>query len=145
MNTSAPLDLGPASSWQPQLSVAVAALDAQHHHIFQLLARSRADAFGGQPKAQLSAGLDELIGCLQSHFAGEELLMRTFNYPDSLDHQQQHQRLTRVLVEFQEQFGRGDESLALALLDYLEGWLVHHILERDRSYSSFFAERGAVP
>jgi len=145
MNRRAPLDIEPVSLWQPQLSVGVAALDAQHHHIFQLLARSRADALGGQPKMFVSAGIEELIGCLQWHFGGEELLMRTFGYPDSLSHQQDHQRLGRVLLEFQEQFAHGGESLALPLLDYLEGWLLRHILECDRQYSAFFSERGAIP
>jgi hemerythrin len=139
------INQAPAAFWHPQLSVAVAALDAQHRHIFQRLALARQDLLDEQPRAALSATLDDLIDCIRLHFAGEELLMASFGHADFFAHQLEHQRLSRILFEFQEQFAGGGESLVLPLLDFVEGWLVRHILESDRLYSAFFAERGAIP
>jgi hemerythrin-like metal-binding protein len=134
---------GPLVEWQNEYSVEVGALDEHHRHIFQLLNRLHEAMLLAQGRAVLASLLDELIVCLRQHFAGEELLMQSFGYPESLVHELEHERLVGVLLEFREQFADRREQLVEPLVEFLEGWVIRHILTVDRRYSDFFAERGA--
>jgi len=136
---------GSVFEWHAEYSVGIGVLDEQRRHIFHLLNCIYETLLLQQGRAALAFLLDELIACTRSHFAGEELLMRSFAYPDVLLHELEHERLVRVLLEFREQFAGGREHLVTPLLEFMEGWLIRHIVTTDRRYSAFFAERGAQP
>ena len=136
---------GPVFEWHAEYSVGVGVLDEHHRHIFHLLNRISETLLLQQGRAALAYLLDELIVYTRSHFAGEELLMNCFAYPDCLPHELEHARLVRALLEFREQFADGHEDLVTPLLEFMEGRLIRHIVTTDRRYSAFFAERGAKP
>jgi hemerythrin-like metal-binding protein len=128
-----------------EYSVGIRTLDQHHQRIFELLNRLYETMLQQQGRPALLSALAELIGYTSRHFAAEELLMQAFGYPETEPHQLEHERLSRVLAEFQHQFADGREHLVEPLLDFMEGWLIRHILAWDRRYSTFFAERGAIP
>ena len=134
---------GPLIEWQDEYSVEVGVLDEHHRHIFHLLNRLHEAMLLEQGSDSLGFLLDELIVYVRRHFAGEELLMQAFAYPEELVHELEHERLVRVLLEFREQFADNREQLVTPLVEFMEGWLIRHILTTDRRYSAFFAERGA--
>ena len=135
----------PLSEWQPEYSVGIGILDTQRQRIFELLRESRKAIDQRRQRSVPLSLMNEAIDSTLLHFAAEEVLMQAFGYPEALPHQLEHERLSRVLIEFQQQFVTGQELFALPLLDFLEGWLVRHILESDQRYAGFFAERGAKP
>ena len=136
---------GPVFEWHAEYSVGVGVLDEHHRHIFHLLNRIYETLLLQQGRAALAYLLDELIVYTRSHFAGEELLMKCFAYPDGPSHELEHMRLVRALLEFREQFADGHENLVTPLLEFMEGRLIRHIVTTDCRYSAFFAERGAKP
>lgn len=135
----------PIFEFLPEYSVGVRTLDQHHRCIFALLNRLYATMLQQQGRSALLSILDELIGYARQHFAAEELLMQAFGYPEAEAHRLEHERLSRVLEEFQHQFADGREGLVEPLLAFMEGWLIRHILSCDRRYSAFFVERGALP
>jgi hemerythrin-like metal-binding protein len=96
-----------------------------------------------QGQAVLAPILDELICYTRIHFTSEEVLMEAFGYPESLLHRIEHDRLTRTVLEFQQQFAGGEVHLSVQLMEFLKSWLVKHILGIDQKYVEFFAARGA--
>jgi hemerythrin len=137
------LQPSPLFTWQPEYSVKIGVID-EHHKRLLALVNELHDAMRQQKgRAVLAATLNELICYTQAHFSAEEVLMEAFGYPESLQHRIEHDRLTRTVLEFQQQFMRGQVHISAQLMEFLKSWLVQHILGSDQKYVEFFAERGA--
>ena len=133
----------PLFQWQAEYSVKIGILDQHHKRLFELMNQLH-DAMREQSgQAVLAAILDNLLCYTQAHFSAEEVLMEAFGYPETLPHRIEHDRLTRIVLEFQQQFVAGQVRIGIQLMEFLESWLVQHILGSDKKYVDFFAERGA--
>jgi len=135
----------PLFEWQPEYSVRIGVIDEHHKRLFAMVNELH-DAIRQQSgQAVLAATLEDLLCYTQVHFSAEEVLMEAFGYPESLLHRIEHDRLTRIVLEFQQQFAAGQVSIGIQLMEFLESWLVKHTLGSDKRYVDFFAERGAKP
>jgi hemerythrin-like metal-binding protein len=74
------------------------------------------------------------------HFEAEEDLMRSLGYPRLDAHRKAHQIFVqRIKKEKQKQIeGR---TAGLAMLHFLNDWLVEHILTLDRDYANYFERK----
>lgn len=133
----------PPFEWQPEYSVRIGVIDEHHKRLFALVNELHDAMRQHSGQAALAATLNELICSARVHFGAEEVLMEAFGYPESLPHRIEHDRLTRTMLEFQQQFAAGQVSIGVQLTEFLENWLVKHVLGSDKRYVNFFAERGA--
>lgn len=131
--------------WQPNYSVKIGIIDKHHQRMFELVNELHHAMCLQKGRDLLTATLDELIDYTRVHFASEEVLMEAFAYPETLLHTIEHDRLTRTVLEFQEQFASGQVCLTVHLMEFLKVWIASHILGSDQKYVDFFAERGAKP
>jgi hemerythrin len=70
------------------------------------------------------------------HFVDEEFILTQFNFPDSEAHFAEHSDLLQEATEFLRNYEAGNLS-ALVLLNSLKAWLINHIKNSDRKYTSF--------
>ena len=128
--------------WDDSFSVGVAEIDKQH----QLLVRYINELYDALAKNRERALLAKLIDRLNAysaiHFAREEHLFETFNFPESEEHKKIHVEFEDKVAGFASDFSGGRADLSMELMNFLADWLVHHIKGSDMRYGRFLNERG---
>jgi hemerythrin len=129
--------------WTENFSVGVRELDQQHQQLFKLVNRLiSATGTISTHSETISDILGEMTRYAQTHFTTEERLMEVYGYPGLEEQKKQHRDFRKKTVNFSTATTLGVEQIPEALLKYLNNWLVHHILEDDMAYRSFFREKG---
>jgi hemerythrin HHE cation binding domain-containing protein len=62
--------------------------------------------------------------------------------PGTQAHKGEHKALVEQVLEFQKDFEAGKPGVAVALMQFLQKWLCHHIMETDKKYGPFLNEKG---
>ena len=123
--------------WKPEYSVGHPAIDADHKGLFALVRELReADMSDGL----LTSILGRLEAYAEGHFAREEAMMRTGGYPDLDEHMAKHRVFVEWLDSVKKTYHRAAESpfqVGEAVNDFLQRWLVEHILEEDMQYRDY--------
>lgn len=120
-------------NWNDDLSVGIAEIDEDHRHLVQYLNDLFAACFAGQGPAVLKETLAHVKEYTRTHFAYEEDYMRKVGFPDLQSHHDQHAELISELDDLIEEFESGaDHELSNKTLQFLEDWLLHHILIEDK-------------
>ena len=132
----------PLMSWKDDYSVKIAIIDQQHKKLIDLLNRMHDSMKGGRGKEAVGSILTELVDYAGSHFKTEEGLMQTHGYPALEIHRLEHVTLTKKVLAFKADFDAGITSGTIDVLNFLKGWLDHHILGTDKHYSQFFVGKG---
>ena len=130
--------------WQPALEVGFARIDEDHRKLIAALNRLHAAMDQGQDRAELAKVLNFLRDYTVSHFQMEEALMIKYGYPGAPAHFTAHAELVLKVCDFIVDFRAGRIALTEALLDFLETWLVGHILSRDHELGIYLLARGAA-
>ncbi len=128
--------------WDDTLSVGIEEIDQQHKILVKLINEMHEAIEHKEASTVAKPILDKLIQYTIIHFAVEEALMRIFHYPDYEEHKKHHEELTREVITLRKKVRTGEAHINFQLMHFLQGWLTHHILQEDMSYSEFFLERG---
>lgn len=124
--------------WKTEYSVGVEEFDHDHEALFDLV-RQYEDAVGQHDHGtRIEAVFDTLIAYCEKHFAAEEQLMASRNYPGAAEHARQHSELKSRVLELQRRYQDGDDAVGVEIVAFLNNWLVVHILEEDMAYKNFF-------
>ena len=68
--------------------------------------------------------------------------MKTYNYPELAAHKQEHDSLTKQVLDLQRQFKSGQASMSVKVGNFLKSWLINHISGTDMKYSPFLRAQG---
>jgi hemerythrin-like metal-binding protein len=121
-------------AWQPGYDLGVASMDEQHKQLVRLMN----DLFDAMQKKEVKPIVDILDGLVQYteyHFEQEELLMELNNYPELEGHAEIHHGFSGKIERFKQSYLEGKEDLSEELLDFLQKWLINHILVQDKAYA----------
>jgi hemerythrin len=129
--------------WKQEYSVGYPEIDKQHKKLFELADELHSAMTSGKGKDVLGRTLSNLIAYTKGHFAAEERLMQTHNYPDYPKHKADHDALTARVVGFQKEFEENRAAMSVGLLQFLKDWLAHHIGETDRKIASYLKSKAA--
>lgn len=126
--------------WRPNMSLGIAALDADHRHLIDLLNRLHFMFLAGDENAAVGDVLDELLAYTRRHFAREEAVMRRTGYPGFQRHRQQHRELADRLAVFRARFDAAPDQFDMAAFyDFLSEWLLVHVLDEDMKLKPYVA------
>lgn len=123
--------------WNDNYSVGNSEIDGQHKKLFQLADRFHSAMTTGQGKKNLQQTLTELIDYTKYHFASEEKVMLKSSYPEYRQHKEEHDALTRKVVQFRDELVADRAVVTIDVLQFLSGWLVHHIGQMDKKIGEF--------
>lgn len=129
-------------SWKNEWSVGVDQLDMQHRKLLDMINRLIAEQKTLTDQETVAQLLTEMMDYAQEHFRAEEYLMAEYGYDRKELQEKQHQAFIDKTNSFCSATEIGPNILSNALLDYLSGWLVTHILEEDMKYKEFFSAKG---
>ena len=129
-------------NWNDSYSVKVKVIDVQHKKIVDIINELHDKMKEGKGKEVVGKLLNQLLDYTVLHFAFEEKLLNTNNYPDSKTHIKLHSDLIEEVKAFRKKYESGSAMLSLELMNFLKKWLVEHILNSDKKYSAHLNANG---
>ncbi len=130
-------------TWTDKLSVGVAVLDEDHKKLVKMVNELYDAMQAGQGKDKLGHILNELVQYTKIHFAREEKFFAETGYPASGPHKQQHEALTRQVMDVQKKYAAGaTATLSVDVMQFLKNWLITHIQGSDQGYRQHLNAKG---
>jgi hemerythrin len=129
-------------SWSKRYSVGVKALDDQHAEFIGLLNDLHDAMMAGKVETAAGPLLEKVMAGATRHFAAEEELMASTQYPGLAEHRAKHQELLRQVEGFTARSQQGDSSMYFPLLLFLRDWLTGHIIQVDQQYTEWMNTHG---
>jgi len=127
--------------WQDKFSVGVTEMDAQHKQLIAMINQLITEQKTLTTPETIANLLTEMIDYSREHFRAEEYLMSEYGYDRKDKQVQLHEDFIQKTQEFCSANGIGPNILSVALLEYLQTWLMDHILKEDMQYKAFFADK----
>lgn len=129
-------------AWQTDFIIGVSQMDIQHKRLFEI-ANSIAETLRFNNESDMLAeSFAALIDYTHYHFAAEDALMSLYGFPESESHAKSHREHERMAEEYFENIRNGKIPGKIEFQQFMNDWLLHHILVEDRKYSAFLNARG---
>lgn len=122
--------------WKDSYRVGHDRIDLQHQKLFALA--NAVFAANGQPDYRTAAM--QLYSYTRTHFAEEEALMRSVNYPDYPTHAQMHTAMISRLNAISEHIGKNEFKNA-EISAFMNEWLLQHIAQHDAQIAAYVRQR----
>lgn len=133
-----------AIEWSESLATGNSDIDDQHKELLRRFDSLMTACNQKKGKEEVYNVLLFLGDYVRLHFAMEEQLQKTHNYPSYPDHKEQHEGFIRDLRKLEHQFK--DEGATLSLViqtnQTMVNWLVNHINGTDRALAEFLRKGG---
>ncbi len=128
--------------WSDALATGVDEIDEQHRILVNILAEAEALHAGEGSGAQFEQIFRDLLAYAIYHFETEEALMARHGYgrsdPAAAEaHLAQHRDFSARVAQLRADVRRDDRASREALVRFLRGWLIHHILSTDKALGRF--------
>jgi hemerythrin len=129
-------------AWNESYSVRVRQFDTQHQKLFQII-NSLADGMRvGKGEDVIREVVGQLAVYTRTHFLQEEVAMGQTSYPGLPAHQAQHNKLMADVEKYKNDLDEGRKPNTIAVLNFLQKWLVEHIQHSDKAYSDHLNTHG---
>ncbi|AKM78475.1 MAG: Methyl-accepting chemotaxis sensory transducer [Candidatus Wolfebacteria bacterium GW2011_GWE1_48_7] len=129
-------------NWIKEYSVGVELIDEQHRYFLTLLNELFDAIISLNTESKIGDIITRLAEYAVMHFATEEKYFDEFNYEFAEDHKRRHRDLLARVEGFQKAFDEGEVNIASEMIEFLEGWMIDHIMEVDKKYVRCFEEHG---
>ena len=120
--------------WKDEYLLGVNAMDDEHKILIEKI-NFLSVALGEGPK-KAKAAFTDLASYTAEHFGDEEKFFDSIQYPDSVAHKGIHRRVLTKVGEFGKQLDNGT-LVPAELMNFLNDWLLKHILGVDMVYARF--------
>ena len=127
--------------WGEHLSVGIKVFDDEHKQLVQLVNKLNQALQAGSAKKTMEEILQNLVNYTKIHFKHEEDYMVLYDYPEYAKHKQEHEALTKQVMDFVQRYNEGKAVFSLELMNFLTDWLTKHILGSDKKYKDFFLSK----
>lgn len=129
--------------WTEDLSLGVKEIDDQHKKLFGIMNEVMAAIESSSGELEISQVLERLVDYCNYHFAAEEELMRSIEYPGYDEHVLTHNSLRDTITGFAKKHEQ-DTSVSLDELGtVLSFWFVSHIMEGDKAIATHIRDKAA--
>jgi hemerythrin len=128
--------------WDEKYSVGVSEIDEQHKKMFAVINNLIETASGKFEKEQLTAIINSLLEYKKFHFETEEKYFKQFNFEGAEEHITEHHKFAEKLASIQEEYGNDLIMLTFELIDFIEDWLIGHLMVMDQKYIACFKKNG---
>lgn len=128
--------------WDEKYSVGVQVLDQQHKAMFSMINQLIDHLNSNSLQSAVELLMKQLIAYKQAHFGLEEKYFQEFQYEHADEHILKHREFGKKLDEINERCSEDYLSCAFLLVDYLEDWLIDHLMTMDQGYVKCFHEHG---
>ena len=128
--------------WEEKYSVGVEEIDNQHKRMFAVINELLDAINNNNTEEHIGNIIDGLVKYKIFHFATEEKYFKEFNYDGTVEHVTKHKEFNDNLVKIKEKYPKPTVEFAFELLDFLEDWLINHLMVMDQKYKKCFHDHG---
>ncbi len=128
--------------WKEEYSVGVDMFDEQHKVFFRIVSDLHEAITRGKEQTVLDDIFRQLVKYTEFHFESEERYFDEFHYEDAVEHKEAHAHLCKQIADLKEKKEQQKLDDPYELLDFLEDWLIEHIMGMDKKYGPCFKEHG---
>ena len=126
--------------WDESIALLIPAIDRQHKELIGWINALDDAVQKGEGPRLIDEVLQKLINYVCEHFAAEEQLMLSYNFPGFTSHRQEHDHFVQQLKEIQGSFQDSDD-MSRKTLAFMVDWIVCHIKGTDQIYGRFIRDR----
>ncbi len=135
--------------WREDFATGVAEIDEQHMILVHTLNEAATKLKHDTSQETLEQITQDLLSYALYHFETEEELMQRYGYAEAGDdaaeqHLSQHRAFSAKVVSVRDGLKSGMKIAASDLLDFLNNWLVNHILNTDKKLGAFIVAKRPV-
>ncbi|HYG88561.1 MAG TPA: bacteriohemerythrin [Azospirillum sp.] len=129
--------------WSEEMSVGIADIDRDHQAFVCMVNRFNTYPRLGASREEMRRMLADLVSYAENHFVREEAYMRRAGYPDLAGHIAGHDAAAAKIHDL---LIRNVDEIELArfLGNFLEAWLVGHILGEDWAFGEWLRATQSV-
>jgi hemerythrin-like metal-binding protein len=133
--------------WDESFSVGVKRFDADHQTLIELLNRLCQAWQAGKQAVVLEKLFEALTAYAAIHFEREEKVLAALEYEALGAHRAAHARLRTEIADFRKRAMVDPHAPGLteAAAEFLQSWLLDHILGEDRGYRGLFENKKGEP
>jgi hemerythrin-like metal-binding protein len=128
--------------WEKKYSVGVAELDQQHQFMFKTINELFEAINTNTSSDNLGKIIEALVNYKMLHFETEEKYFKEFNYEGAAEHIARHKEFNEKLTSLRNKYPDYTIEFAFGLVDFLENWLVEHLMNEDQKYKDCFKKNG---
>lgn len=128
-----------ATEWNRDLETGNVNIDNQHKELFRRFDSLMDACSQRKGKEEVQKVLLFLGDYIRTHFAMEEELQRTHNYPEYPAHKEQHELFIRDLEKLEQQLKLEGPTLTLVIKtnQSMVNWLINHINVKDKHLAAY--------
>jgi hemerythrin-like metal-binding protein len=120
--------------WKSEYNTGILKIDTQHQRLVELI-NNLTNAYSSKAdRHQIEKIFLGLVNYCNYHFTSEEQVMQDHNYHEYTDHKNKHDNFFDKIDECKMKYHKGNAAALLDTIDYLNEWLIDHILVEDRKY-----------
>ncbi|HEY9051068.1 MAG TPA: EAL domain-containing protein [Gammaproteobacteria bacterium] len=128
----------PVTGDEHNISIGYKPMDDEHDVMFSILNQYRHAVESNSVDFDAMSLLEKLITETRAHFMREEALMKACEYPHYHNHCQVHDMLIKMAEDLLAAYKNNPEVFDhIATINFLEHWLISHIMSMDKAYVSF--------
>ncbi|MCL1999826.1 MAG: hemerythrin family protein [Planctomycetes bacterium] len=128
--------------WKPEYELGVPIIDEQHRAIVAIINSLYCGIRDDHGEEILNPVFDTICAYTRIHFAIEEDHHRKCSFPGMKEHKELHRVLAHELKR------AGEKSVwrkdSQAFLQFLKGWWLDHICDKDRVYRNYLLQMGVL-
>jgi len=131
----------PFIEWGPKYSLEEETIDSHHLLIVQYINLLHLMIEKESHELSIGSVFNALKEFAVIHFAYEEEFFDEVNYEHTTEHKIEHKLFTTQVDELFKKYQAGDEKMMHQLYEYLQNWLLKHILVHDKKYLAVLKNR----
>ena len=128
--------------WNEEYSVGVLEIDNQHKQLFTIINELIEIVGCHFNQDDVIKIIDSLIEYKKIHFATEERYFKEFNFSGAEEHILEHKKFETDLAKIREDNKDDLCCFVFALIEFMEDWLVSHLMTMDQKYKECFKSHG---
>lgn len=127
--------------WSSNYELGIEKVDKQHRCLVDLINKLTEIHNVSEDRSKVEAVFHGLIAYCNYHFENEEMVMQECDYPDFDKHRHEHDLFFNNVEKAKLGYINGDISSLSFLIEYLQLWIIDHIVIEDRKYASLLMQK----
>ena len=120
--------------WKNEYLVGIPIIDEQHKILIELANDLYDSCRDGRSSAAdgFRRAVHAVVNYVKVHFSTEEKIMERVNFPEALEHRNEHKEFVQQVLLEVKNFESGKRFAYYGFLNYLRDWTLNHIAHTDR-------------
>lgn len=133
-------------AWTVELETGLRQIDLQHQELVDLINEAALAHEQGRDKEMLEQILPKLSAYVIFHFSTEESLLSSSGVANhhATAHREMHREFTDQIQRLKQASTEGNHDALPELVEYLQSWLVNHIMATDKELARQILSRPGV-